>query len=550
MADDSQPVQQILDSSLPTAPRTEADPLAAADEKQRLIAQRSEMVDREKRRDELLNARVLTGDRLGDILDNEAAPIELKEQALREASQRESTMEAEKNANKLASYNEWAQAVQKANNVNKSISELGIGKKVEVPTPDKFGLTTADVVEAQQSSQDPGVQAENEKRQKQAALEAQQAAQEQARQAEQQAQMLGAQKAQEEQNRIDGFMAKQNKISQEMQSAYRRQMDAIDTEQNALSEIDPDRFWNSKSTFQKILGAISIGMGAVGGALTKTGGNAALDIINKAIDNDINAQKVNNEQKISLKQNAIKRAALEIDRLAQLSKDQERQQQMLAVSDQLKAQQAQIAEERANKMALSQRLYSTGITPEEADQFLDHKQTQRKIALPGGNFTLAGSEAAAKLYNTANKELENAKTITNSVIEQLGTYGKLDAANPWSDKKSTLDGSLETLVGALRIPITGPGVLTDNEYKRIMGKVLGDPASFFTVGSVAKAKMTGLQNTLKMIERANLESATGKKWLNNEDKLRIRLIQQGTEVDKIESMVNEAKKRNPDYYNK
>lgn len=550
MADDSQPVQQILDSSLPTAPRTEADPLAAA-------TQRSGMVDRDKKRDELLNLPfqsdpdLYKGNRtVGQVLEDEAAPVELKTRALKQASQYESNIESQKSANRLDAYKEWSQKVKEVNDFNKGVEALGYGKKVEVPTPDKFGLTTADVVEAQGSITDPNVQAENEKRAKQAALEAQQAAQEQARQAEQQAQMLGAQKAQEEQNRIDGFMAKQNKISQEMQSAYRRQMDAIDTEQNALSEIDPDRFWNSKSTFQKILGAISIGMGAVGGALTKTGGNAALDIINKAIDNDINAQKVNNEQKISLKQNAIKRAALEIDRLAQLSKDQERQQQMLAVSDQLKAQQAQIAEERANKMALSQRLYSTGITPEEADQFLDHKQTQRKIALPGGNFTLAGSEAAAKLYNTANKELEGAKTITNSVIEQLGTYGKLDAANPWSDKKSTLDGSLETLVGALRIPITGPGVLTDNEYKRIMDKVLGDPASFFTVGSVAKAKMTGLQNTLKMIERANLESATGKKWLNNEDKLRIRLIQQGTEIDKIESMVNEAKKGNPDYYNK
>lgn len=543
-------VQKVIDSSLPTAPMTPVDPLGASEEKKRLEAERSSMVQKDDKRRQVLDTIVLGGAKLADVLDDDNMPLETKEQALKEAAQRESQNSVAQNADKVAAYKKWAKEVETANNINKANNELGTGKKVQVPTPDTAGLSTSDVVEIQKLLTDPNVQAENEQRAADAALKAQKAAQAEAARKEQEAQALGAQKAIVEQNRLDGFMAKQNQISNEMQSAYRRQMDLIDTEQNALSEIDPDRFWNNRSTSQKILGAISIGLGAVGGALTKTGGNSALDIINKAIDNDINAQKVNNEQKLALKQNALKRAGLEIERLAQLSKDQERKMQMQAAADQLKQQQLQIADERANKMALTQRLYSTGVTPEEADAFLDPKQEGRKISMPDGNITLAVSPNAGAKYNEAIGALVSARELTDSVATQVSSYGKLDAANPFGDKKSTLDGSIQALIGALRIPITGPGVLNEQEYQRIMGKVLGDPASFFTVGSVATAKIKGLQNTLKMIERANLEAATGKKWETNEDRLRKRLLREGTELDKMEEYVEAAKKNNPDTYNK
>lgn len=557
MADDSQAIQQLLDSSLPTAPRTEADPLDADMENKRLANQRSGMVDRDKKRDELLNLPfqsdpdLYKGNRtVGQVLEDEAAPVELKTRALKQASQYESNIESQKSANRLDAYNKWSQKVKEVNDFNKGVEALGYGKKVAVPTPDKFGLTTADVVEAQNSITDPNVQAENEKRAQQAALEAQRAAQEQAKQVEQQQVAEGEAEAQKQRNNMDGFIAKQEKISQDMQSAYQKQIEALDDEQNKLSEVDPNRFWSNLSTGQKILGAISIGLGSIGGALSKTGGNVALDIINKAIDNDISAQKVNNEQKLALKQNALKRAALEVDRLSELSKDQERKFQMKQVSDQLRANEQALMGQRANQKALVERIYSSGLTPEEADTFLDEKQVVRKVSLPDGNITLAVSPNAANQYTTAINGVTSARKLTDKVAGKVKNYSSWEAAKLWGEQRSTLEGDVEALIGALRLPITGPGILNEKEYERIMGKVVGNPASFFTVNKVTEAKMRSLQDTLKMIERANLETATGKKWMTNEDRARIKLIQDGTPLEDIDAHLQEVKRRNPDFYSK
>jgi len=60
----------------------------------------------------------------------------------------------------------------------------------------------------------------------------------------------------------------------------------------ASAKIDPDRFFGN-STGKRIAAGIAIAFGAIGQALTKSNTNAALDIINGAIDNDIKAQKEN-----------------------------------------------------------------------------------------------------------------------------------------------------------------------------------------------------------------------------------------------------------------
>lgn len=60
----------------------------------------------------------------------------------------------------------------------------------------------------------------------------------------------------------------------------------------ANQKIDSNRFWGEMSTPNKILAGLSIAIGGVGAGLTGKS-NAALDIINKAIENDIEAQKAN-----------------------------------------------------------------------------------------------------------------------------------------------------------------------------------------------------------------------------------------------------------------
>lgn len=61
-------------------------------------------------------------------------------------------------------------------------------------------------------------------------------------------------------------------------------------------QVDPDRWWNNKSTGGKVLAGIGLILGGFGGGLARTGRNPAMDVMNKAIDDDIKAQESNIKQ--------------------------------------------------------------------------------------------------------------------------------------------------------------------------------------------------------------------------------------------------------------
>lgn len=71
---------------------------------------------------------------------------------------------------------------------------------------------------------------------------------------------------------------------------YRREQ--LDREVSELeTDVNPNNYWENKSTLSKILLSVAIGAGALGGAMTGQGGNQALGIVNDQIGRDIDAQK-------------------------------------------------------------------------------------------------------------------------------------------------------------------------------------------------------------------------------------------------------------------
>ena len=92
---------------------------------------------------------------------------------------------------------------------------------------------------------------------------------------------------------------KQQELEQEAQIKAQAQQEAAahDLEarnmakQLASKTIDPEHYWNSKSTAGKIMATIGLMLGQVSAGLTKSGVNPALVMLNKAIDDDINSQK-------------------------------------------------------------------------------------------------------------------------------------------------------------------------------------------------------------------------------------------------------------------
>ncbi len=93
------------------------------------------------------------------------------------------------------------------------------------------------------------------------------------------------------QRSLEGIAAQRTVIEEKKQAAINefnaKYQDTINQIQNA--KIDPDRFYGG-SVGKRVLAGISIALGSFGSALTGQR-NYALDIINKAIDDDIAAQR-------------------------------------------------------------------------------------------------------------------------------------------------------------------------------------------------------------------------------------------------------------------
>lgn len=92
---------------------------------------------------------------------------------------------------------------------------------------------------------------------------------------------------QEEQFAIE--REERQKLQRQREEELMGQVRAV-TEEYKNMEVDPERLFKKKGTGAKFLAAIAAGLGAYASAMTGTR-NFALDIINSAIDDDIEAQK-------------------------------------------------------------------------------------------------------------------------------------------------------------------------------------------------------------------------------------------------------------------
>jgi len=70
-------------------------------------------------------------------------------------------------------------------------------------------------------------------------------------------------------------------------------------------------------------------------------------------------------------------------------------------------------------------------------------------------------------------------------------YSRLDP-----EERARVATEVQSLVGQLRIPLTGPGVLTDTEYARLLDTI-GNPNKLLTLPKWERTKLQTVQNKLK-----------------------------------------------------
>ena len=279
--------------------------------------------------------------------------------------------------------------------------------------------------------------------------------------------------------------------------------DAIKQAQQ-LSTIDPKRFYKNMSTFDKIVSLVGLAAGAYGSYKYGTP-NAFVQRLDREVKKDIEAQAL----EASLEKKKLAAANFKVSvlasRLARSTKDEEKQQNFLRLSQSYRQKGLQEIKKEVKKRKdikdLSE-LNKRGITDEEL-AYITVNFPKLKVedsvikGRDGLNYRVKGGVSRA---NKVKEYISDAQDSLDGLNELLTYVDKVTifeqgALNPFaamfSEDRAKADSLRDRLVGKLRIEFFGPGVMTDQERAQAK-KILGDPNAFFTTDVREKAKIRSL----------------------------------------------------------
>lgn len=289
----------------------------------------------------------------------------------------------------------------------------------------------------------------------------------------------------------------------------KKQVDAI--AELAATKISPDNYWANKSTGQKIGIGIALIAGAFGAA--NTGKNSAVEVIDKAIDQDLDTQKAN----YAAKKGAIGEMDSAYAKLHGVYKDE------LAATSAAKAEllnQAMIklqsnaakfkgdAATAAATNALGQlqslkdaetlklqQSKAYGEDPQFAG--MDDKTRERYIPksdipfMPFGVASLGSKEDVSKFRTEANDVADAISSLKK--LEDMGNLGPIDKLTP--AQKAQAEVLQQTTVGKLRAAVLGPGIINEQE-RAIMERMIANPTDFLSLNARNIASLQALRNSM------------------------------------------------------
>ncbi len=288
-------------------------------------------------------------------------------------------------------------------------------------------------------------------------------------------------------------------IRDERELAHKDQMSKIEQiqkEKAAQGEINPNRYWENKGTGGKVTSAIAIMLGALGGVMTGQGGNAAMDIINKAIDNDIKAQQDAYEKTkgkladaqstyaMTMNQFGDKELAVLNSKASALQAADFKLKSIAAKSNsgvvraQADIQSGKIQEEIGKlNLAMKMQVAKTGMSREalngsgvEDPGLLPEDLQKRAVKMPNGLYKPAINEQAAKDINEVSIAASSMKNI-------LGQMRELNnPALPYSEKTALAD-ALKTEYILQKKTAEKLGVLSQVD-KEMVESTLGNPGGW------------------------------------------------------------------------
>ena len=266
-------------------------------------------------------------------------------------------------------------------------------------------------------------------------------------------------------------------------TAYQEANDALGDQ-----EIDPDRWWNSKSTGQKIAAGLSM---MISGYLAASEGRAAgPSIIERAIDKDIKMQLAD----MKLAERGVQRsgnmlahfkdrlgttekavAALKVkawdNALAQVRLSNLKQKSPMA---KLKGQQAeaqitlQVNAARA-KFAKASVMDEIKLNREKRDQKKGIREEEKHIRSTitnikrGGVYLHANDSGARTKANELESNRVKAKDSVTKLTLLMSQYGPMDYVNPNAKIKTDMNAIVLSLRKTFREMLVGPGIISDTD---------------------------------------------------------------------------------------
>lgn len=218
--------------------------------------------------------------------------------------------------------------------------------------------------------------------------------------------------------------AKQNLYEQENADSQRH-LDTLEAGA-AQGKIDPNRYWNSKDTGGKVSAALGLIFGGIGAGLTHQP-NAALEVIQKGIQNDIAAQVEDKSNKMSLY-----KVGLEKYRDARSAQEFATLQANALVAGQLQ----QIAQKTGSQTALATAQQMIGQLKAQSapiKQQLDLQQAQMRYLNTPGQQSPQGGIDDQKLRTMVNMGFIPKEEVANAMKER-SDYQQLSGALDHTDQ--------------------------------------------------------------------------------------------------------------------
>lgn len=286
----------------------------------------------------------------------------------------------------------------------------------------------------------------------------------------------------------------------------KRQFAALDAEgrSTSLNEI------LSNGSFGQRLGTIiALSMGAVSQGLSGAKSNPVMDYLDKVAEQQAAKDKLTLEKKQMLKKHLYDQSILELNKLENATNSAFRKDQINMQRAQMEAQRDAATQKlllsMSQKAQDASKWSGKALTPEQ-EATLTMQERRNVVNLPDGRKVLAQSYEDANQFKTIASEINNA-LASISELKKLGESGsKLSLKD-----QARANSMITKIVGALRLPYTGPGVLTDNEREALI-KTLGNPLAWLSLRSVENAKLAQVEQDLM----SNLQSTAKVRGINEQ----------------------------------